>query len=106
MRLRWTITLLVMAASLPACKKDAPQKEATCGAGFAKATVLHGRNLCDQNGYVIQLDAGAAYPPDSLPANLQQSGLRICLTYTLYEDPRMCACCGGTRLKIGQIQRQ
>lgn len=94
---------VVLFAGLTTCKHETL---APCAAGLTSATVVHGRNMCDQNGYVIRLDGGVTYPPDALPADFQQDGLKVCLSYSAYEDPRMCACCGGTRLKIQQIQRQ
>lgn len=100
---RFITVSIGLLAGLVACQKTTPMP---CAPGLHSATVLHGRNQCDQNGYVLQLDGGASYPPDSLPPSLQQSGLRVCVAYTTYEDLRMCACCGGTRMKIQQIQRQ
>jgi hypothetical protein len=103
MSLRQYITAFVLLAGLPACKRDA---DSSCSPGSQNGTVVHGRNQCDQNGYVIQLDGGPAYSPDELPVSFQQDGLKVCLTYTVYEDPRMCPCCGGTRVKIQQIARR
>lgn len=86
-----------------ACEKDPPT---FCGAGYEPATVVSGRNGCEQTGFLLKLDSGLTLPPDSLPASFQQSGLRVCVAYRTYEDLRMCACCGGTRLRIQHIQRQ
>ena len=91
---------LLLVTSLAACKKEEPQ---TCGAGYQSATVIRGRNGCDQNGFLLQLDEDATLPLDSLPTGFQQQGLKVCLTYHTYYDPRMCPCCGGSRLKIGNI---
>ena len=92
-------------AGLSACKQDADTSSA-CNPGYQSGTVVHGRNQCDPNGYVIQLNGGPVYPPDDLPTSFQQAGLNVCLTYTVYEDLRMCACCGGTRIKIQDIVRR
>jgi hypothetical protein len=100
---RLIILSVMLLAGLTACRKTTPTP---CAAGLASATVVHGRNLCDQNGYVIRLDGGATYPPDALPADFQQDGLKVCLSYSVYEDLRLCACCGGPRMQIQQIQRQ
>ena len=94
---------LLLVAGLAACQKTATSP---CGQGYQSATVVLGRNGCNQNGFLLQLAGSAALPPDSLPAGFQQTGLKVCLRYTTYEDLRQCACCGGTRLKILQIQRQ
>ena len=99
---RFTAAFLVL-VGLAACKHDS---DSPCGPGYRSGTVVHGRNQCDQNGYVIQLDGGPTYPPDSLPAGFRQAGLPVCLMYTVYEDPRLCLCCGGTRITIQQIVRR
>ena len=93
----------LLLTGLTTCKHETP---APCATGLTSATVVHGRNMCDQNGYVIRLADGTTYPPDALPADFQQVGLKVCLSYSVYEDPRLCACCGGTRLRIQQIQQQ
>ena len=62
--------------------------------------------LCNANGYLIQLDGGATYVPDGLPVSFQQNGAKVCVMYTIYQDPRVCPCCGGTRMRIQQIARQ
>lgn len=36
------------------------------------------------------------YPSNTIPADFQKEGLVVCAGYTLFEDLRMCACCGGT----------
>ena len=43
---------------------------------------------------------GITYPVDSLGEAFKQEGLTVCAEYKLYEDMRMCVCCGGTRAKI------
>ena len=101
MLIRHICALLLVMISLVSCKKEEPQ---TCGGAYQAATVVHGRNMCDQNGFVLQLPGGVTYPPDNLPTAFQQAGLRVCLTYTTYEDQKYCACCGGTRLTIQDIR--
>ncbi len=94
---------LLLLVGLAACKKT---DSSPCDEGYQSATVVRGRNGCDQNGFLLQLAGSATLPPDSLPVGFQQAGLKVCLKYTTYEDVRNCACCGGTRLRIEQIQRQ
>ncbi len=103
MLIRRSVALFLVLAGLAACQKTA---SSPCGEGYQSATVVLGRNGCDQNGFLLQLAGSTTLPPDSLPAGFRQAGLKVCLKYTTYEDLRMCACCGGTRLKIQQIQRQ
>ena len=100
-----SLTFLLLLAGLIGCKKT-PETLPVCGPGLQSATVVSGRNGCVQNDFLLQLDGGAAYPPDSLPTSLQQLGLRVCVAYGIYEDPRMCPCCGGRRLRILRIQKQ
>jgi hypothetical protein len=94
---------LLLLAGLAACNKTTSPP---CGEGYQNATVVRGRNGCDQNGFLLQLAGSVTLPPDSLPAGFQQAGLKVCITYITYEDPLFCGCCGGTRLRIQQIQRQ
>ena len=98
---RQIFALQLVIISLASCKKEEPQ---ICDGTYQAATVTHGRNMCNQNGFVLQLTDGATYPPDNLPTAFQQAGLKVCLTYTVYEDRSYCACCGGTRLTIQDIR--
>ena len=108
MRFRRLIFPFIIAASLMGCKKEATQYEAphACSEGFQSATVVQGGTLCNANGYLIRVDGGTTYTPDGLPVSFQQNGVRVCVVYTIYQDLRMCPCCGGTRMKIQQIARQ
>ena len=103
MRVSQGFAAVLVAVSLVGCKKDAPP---ACSGDATRATVVGGRNGCNANGFLLQLPDGTALPPDGLPSDFQQAGLKVCLTYTAYEDLRMCPCCGGTRLKIQHIQLQ
>ena len=100
---RHLFTSLLLLAGLVACKKTT---SSPCGEGYQNATVVQGRNGCDQNSFLLQFAGNITLPPDSLPAGFQQAGLKVCLKYTTYEDLRVGPCCGGTRLRIQQIQRQ
>lgn len=59
---------------------------------------------CFDTSWAIKLDKGI-YPADSIPATFQQEGLKVCIQYSLYEDLRMCACCGGTHARIISIKK-
>ncbi|MBL7745210.1 MAG: hypothetical protein JNN00_17170 [Chitinophagaceae bacterium] len=43
---------------------------------------------------------GNVYPADSIPAIFKEEGIVVCARYELYEDLRMCACCGGTWARV------
>jgi hypothetical protein len=43
---------------------------------------------------------GITYLVDSLGDVFKHEGLVVCAKYELYEDLRLCVCCGGTRAKI------
>ena len=45
------------------------------------------------------------YPSANIPTEFQQEGIRVCANYELYEDTRLCACCGGTWANIKSIKR-
>jgi hypothetical protein len=45
------------------------------------------------------------YPSNTIPAEFQQEGLFVCANYDLYQDLRLCACCGGTWAKINSMKR-
>ena len=47
------------------------------------------------------INAGTTtYISDNIPDQFKQEGLEVCVKYELYEDMRMCVCCGGTRANI------
>lgn len=45
------------------------------------------------------------YVADSIPTEFQQPGLQVCVQYHLYEDMRMCPCCGGTHAQVISIKK-
>jgi hypothetical protein len=45
------------------------------------------------------------YPADSIPQAFKTEGTVVCVDYELYEDMRLCACCGGTWAKIISMRR-
>ncbi|MEO8852489.1 MAG: hypothetical protein ABI359_01840 [Ginsengibacter sp.] len=61
------------------------------------ATVTLKARSCSGIGVII---GNKTYPTDDLPDSLVVAGKRLCIEYSLYDDPRMCQCCGGTYLHI------
>jgi hypothetical protein len=55
------------------------------------------------SGWGINVN-GQTYPSNTIPADFQKEGLVVCAGYTLFEDLRMCACCGGTWADITFIR--
>jgi len=47
---------------------------------------------------------GQVYPSNDIPAGFQQEGIQVCAEYELYEDMRLCPCCGGTWARIKAIR--
>lgn len=55
---------------------------------------------CDGWGILVN---GVKYPSANIPTAFQQDNLLVCVTYSLYDDLRMCACCGGKWANIKSI---
>jgi len=51
----------------------------------------------------IKVDS-ETYPADSIPLGFRREGEVVCVDYQLYQDMRVCACCGGTWAKIVSIR--
>jgi len=47
------------------------------------------------NNYGIEVN-GQQYPSSNIPAQFQVEGIKVCVQYNLFDDQRLCACCGGT----------
>jgi hypothetical protein len=54
-------------------------------------------------GWGIEVN-GTKYPSSNIPPEFQQNGLTACAKYELYEDLRLCPCCGGTWANIITIK--
>jgi hypothetical protein len=52
----------------------------------------------------IKLPNGDVHHSYNIPTQFRQPGLVVCIDYELYSDPAMCACCGGTAIRILSIQ--
>lgn len=84
--------LLFSGISFSACKKKNACKETV--------TITKTGTPCSQ--WAIQ--AAKTYPSANIPDEFKQEGVQVCVEYELYEDMRLCACCGGTWAKIKSIQ--
>ncbi|MEO5783024.1 MAG: hypothetical protein ABIQ07_07130 [Ginsengibacter sp.] len=43
---------------------------------------------------------GIKYPSDDLPDQYAIDGKEICIEYSFWADPKMCVCCGGTKVHV------
>jgi hypothetical protein len=56
---------------------------------------------CSHVGVIIN---DIKYPTDDLPPQYAVEGKIICIEYSFYEDLRLCACCGGTRVHVVSVR--
>ena len=47
---------------------------------------------------------GVNYISDNIPDQFKQDGAVVCAKFVLYEDMRLCVCCGGTRANIQSMK--
>ena len=85
--------LIVCVALQIACNKD--------GEDCKTVTITNSAPGCGGWGIVVN---GTKYPSGNIPAQFQQDGLSVCTVYELYQDPRLCACCGGTWADIKSMK--
>jgi len=52
---------------------------------------------CSKIGVIIK---GTKYPADDLPSQYAVEGKHICIKYSYWDDPAVCACCGGKKVHI------
>ena len=78
------------------CTKDENKHDCTI------VTVTQSGIPCSQWG--IKLN-GTTYPSSNIPDEFRREGITVCAGYVLYEDMRLCACCGGTWADIKSIKR-
>jgi hypothetical protein len=72
-----------------ACKKSA--------GNCISVTVTLSAPSCRKVGVIIK---GTKYPSDDLPDQYAVEGKNICIEYSYYDDPTMCACCGGRKVHV------
>ena len=63
-------------------------------------TVTFKATNCKHVGVIIN---GTTYPTDDLPDQYAIDGKNICIEYSIYDDPRMCICCGGAYVHIIKV---
>ena len=73
------------------CKKREMNNDCT------GVTITRIGSICSIWGLKVN---GTTYPSSNIPAEFQQEGAYVCASYVLYEDMRLCVCCGGTWANI------
>jgi len=83
MRYLYLIAFLLLFQNI-ACKK----KTDNCSI----VTITNQAPSCTGWGIIVN---GTKYPSGDIPIQFQQPGIFVCADYEVYDDMRMCACCGG-----------
>ena len=73
------------------------RKNPTC----KTVTITQSGTLCSNWGVKIGANT---YPSGNIPDNFKEEGKIACVEYELYEDKRLCVCCGGTWANIKSIK--
>jgi hypothetical protein len=87
------IVLTCLALENIACQKN---KE-----NCSMVTITNSAPGCGGWGIVVN---GTKYPSGNIPTEFQQDGLSVCANYQLYQDMRLCFCCGGTWADIKSMK--
>jgi hypothetical protein len=90
------IAVIWVAVHCVACAKNDQPRD--CSA----VTITNSAPGCGGWGIVVN---GTKYPSGNIPQEFQQDGLIVCASYALYEDMRMCVCCGGTWANIKSMRK-
>jgi hypothetical protein len=85
------LLFIVFSLILSSCKKN--------NCTDAIVTLKHA-SACRDTSLIIN---GTIYRTDNLPVQNAVEGSHICIQYNLYGDPKMCACCGGTKVSITSV---
>jgi hypothetical protein len=92
--MRQILSFIVIACLLvSSCKKD----KSNCKLATVSATA----GPCGNWGIIVQ---GTKYQSSHIPDRFKRDGMKVCVVYSLFEDMRMCACCGGTWADISSIE--
>lgn len=84
-----TLLYLIILLTIFGCKK--PPGNCT------NVTVTLTASSCKHVGVIIK---GTKYPTDDLPDQYAVESKHICIEYSFWDDPKMCACCGGKKVHI------
>ena len=60
-------------------------------------TITNSAPGCNGWGIIVN---GTKYPSSNIPTQFQHDGIQVCAEYELYDDLRLCSCCGGTWANI------
>jgi hypothetical protein len=86
------VQFLVCLLLFTACKREYSKE------GCRNDAVITGHaTFCGGWGIVVN---GQVYPSDNIPEAFRQDSLKVCTDFSLYEDTRKCACCGGSYATI------
>lgn len=88
--------LICISIGIAGCKKSD-----TCQS--AEISKMFQGTACEKWAIKVQNNI---YPAPDLPVEYEQNGLEVCVTYKLYDDLKMCPCCGGTTANIISIQKR
>jgi len=66
------------------------------------ATIVQVAGNCNNFGIKVN---GQEYPSQNIPSQFQNVGLNVCVEYILFQDLRLCACCGGTWADIKSMTK-
>ncbi len=89
MKILFILTACLIINSL-GCRKD---NSSSC----TTVTITQNGTTCTNWGIKVGTNV---YPSTNIPDQFKQEGLQICTIYELYEDMRLCPCCGGTWANI------
>src|SRR5689334_21519243 len=97
-----SILLTVFLLQFAACTKNNNSDSNGTDGPCKMVTITSSATGCNDWGIVVN---GVKYPSANIPDEFKQDGIAVCATYTLYEDMRACACCGGTWADIKSMKR-
>jgi len=88
------IFLALLVLQTTACKKNHDDCITT--------TITNSPPGCSGWGIVVN---SIKYPSNNIPLEFQHDGIQVCAKYELYEDMRMCPCCGGKWADIKSMKK-
>ena len=88
--------IMLVTVILIGCKKSN-----TCE--NAEITKMFKGTACEKWGISI---GSNVYAAPNLATEFEKDSLKVCVTFKLYDDLKMCPCCGGTTADIISIERR